>query len=893
MEVNENYYGLKENWFPLGGTSGSSAWQSQIPDDERFKLANFLNNTQQKLQSDRRNGMVLGNAIYKAYKTDSEFYDPTFEATLMGKVFDPSIEFAGMAGDYCPYSRIMYFSNRREQDQGSTRELVNEGEELIDVWNYFFTSYMTSVTPGYGNLTRRWSDFYVTAPSSPSGTYGYEFTAMRWLPGDPENSSIQIGNPLSSYPYYNTPYATRNELTFITQFPCRRTVLVPTVTCSDDALNPTNVRTYDLYTYLNQYKETHPIVWSIQVEMYTKAGASDLPTSSDRRGLRQTMMMASNTPLSLPFRGGQPYVKTMAAGGTLVNEDNPFMAPQIIPTASNQTPIGGPINAGLGASTSASDLWSVSGGNGYDSFSVWAVINCGKLEFNNWTSRIIGGGTECRCYCNAADYSKTEFREAVRHATACFGMFFTDSGAYAETAQLDDDTMHLGVLVDGIGYGEYTSGEKNTEQPQFGWKTMNESDYDPTNPPTPPEPGDDPSASSDPLLPTGLEWTLAGAGTGIWALTPSEVDEVWKDIFGHDVKITQFGDNPMNAILSLEWTPFIWGSNNSGPIVLGTSIVNPMHTYPLIKTVSSAEKHGSGQMKFKFNKNFYNARNMQARLFLPFYGYYELPAAQLLSSQLRVDFYYNVPDELGVYIISYDKVIYDFVECNCKIEIPMTGSNAAAIKENKKSEALAIASQIATTAATAVIGYGSMKGLNQALAHVAGGIDVVAEEALGYSGGLEVETYLGSKGSGRGMNVGAIAGGIAAGVGAGINIYNTVNQSRIQRAAIRTNLPYHGSALQTTFLHMSMKPYVQIFKNAIMEGLTTQDGGTVKEELGGASKAEYMLKVGNACDVFTTMDKMPENSLLQTTGCANLSSANMEIAEYQELNAILQSGFYR
>ena len=487
MEVNENYYGLKENWFPLGGTSGSSAWQSQIPEDEKFKLANFLNNTQQKLQSDRRNGIVLGNAIYKAYKTDSTYYDPTFESTLMGKVFDPSIEFAGMAGNYCPYSTIMYYSNRREQDQGSTRELVNEGEEHIDVWNYFYTSYTPVYTQGYGNLVRRWSDFYVAAPSSPSGTSGYEFTAMRWLPGDPQDSPIQIGNPSSSYPYYYTSYATRNDLTFITQFPCRRTVLVPTVSCSDDALNPTNVRTYDLYTYLNQYKETRPIVWSIQVEIYTKAGASDLPTFSDKRVLRNTMMMVSNTPLSLPFRNGSPYVQTMAAGGTLVNTDNPFMAPQIIPTASSQTPIGGPINVGLGASMRRPD-WEVTGGNGYNSFSVWAVINCGKLEFNNWTSRIIGGDTACRCYCNAADYTKAEFKEAVRHATACFGMFFTDSEAYAETAQLDDDTMHLGVLDNGVGYGEYTSGEKNTEQPQFGWKTMNESDYDPSNPPTPPQP---------------------------------------------------------------------------------------------------------------------------------------------------------------------------------------------------------------------------------------------------------------------------------------------------------------------------------------------------------------------------------------------------------------------
>ena len=78
-----------------------------------------------------------------------------------------------------------------------------------------------------------------------------------------------------------------------------------------------------------------------------------------------------------------------------------------------------------------------------------------------------------------------------------------------------------------------------------------------------------------------------------------------------------------------------------------------------------------------------------------------------------------------------------------------------------------------------------------------------------------------------------------------------------------------------------------------MDGFTTQEGGTVKEELGGTSKAEYMLKVGHACDVFTTMDKMSKDSLLQTTGMANMSTAGMELKEINELNTILQSGFYR
>lgn len=485
MEVNENYYGLKENWVPIANGN----WQSQVPEDEQFKIANFLNNSELvSIPTETRYGAVLGNAIYRAYKTDSPYYDPTFEATLMGKIFDPSIEFAGMSGNYCPYSKIMYFSNRIEQDQSSIRDIVNEGEETINVWNYFYTSYITATSPGYGNNRKRWSDFYVNAPTTASGTRGYEFTAMRWMPGDPQDSPLQIGDPVQAYHCYLTDYATRNLLTFITQFPCRRTVLVPTVTCSDDALNPDNVKTYDLYTYLNQYKETRPIVWSIQISIFTKAGASDLPTSSDKRSLRNNMIMASNTPLSLPFTKGSPYVKTMTAGGTLVNEDNPFMVPQILPTGSNCTPIGGPINVGLDASVGASGLWQITGNNTADTFDVWAIINCGALKFNNWTSTTIGSGTKVRCYCNAADYTKTEFKEAVRHATACFGMFFTDSSEYAQTAQLDDDTMHLGVLVNGIGYGEYTTGEKNTEQPQFGWKTMNESDYDPSNPPTPPQP---------------------------------------------------------------------------------------------------------------------------------------------------------------------------------------------------------------------------------------------------------------------------------------------------------------------------------------------------------------------------------------------------------------------
>ena len=86
-----------------------------------------------------------------------------------------------------------------------------------------------------------------------------------------------------------------------------------------------------------------------------------------------------------------------------------------------------------------------------------------------------------------------------------------------------------------------------------------------------------------------MGWTLANTGTGIWALTPSEIGQIWKDIFGTTADLSKFGDQPMNAILSLKWTPFTWSTNGTSPIVLGDQVVNDMHVYPLVDSVGEAE----------------------------------------------------------------------------------------------------------------------------------------------------------------------------------------------------------------------------------------------------------------------------------------------------------------
>lgn len=470
---------------------------------------------------------------------------------------------------------------------------------------------------------------------------------------------------------------------------------------------------------------------------------------------------------------------------------------------------------------------------------------------------------------------------------AYLGLPFVIDPAIAAQGKIGDTGVYLPKFDDdGITTGEYEEGATALTLPNAEWVDgRTGSGYDPT------KPGGGPTPSDNPMLPVGLNFTLADSGTGIWALTPSNIYEVLDDIFNSKMKAEMFGNNPLNAILSLKWTPFIWsstGTQENKPVVLGNQVVNPLHSYPKITTVSQAEKHGYGTIKFNFDRNFYNARNMQARLFLPFYGYYELPTAQLLSSELRVDFYYDVPDELGVYIISYDDVIYDFCECSVDMDVPLTGSNAAAISQSKRAEALQIATQVASTALTTIafVGTGGLSGVSEFIS--------MSKDAGSLAGGLQSLPYLYDAAPREAIH--QVAGLTTAATlvgGAGTGIAGAITNGKIQRAALKTNLPYHGSALQTTFLHLSMKPYVQIFKNTIIGGLNTEDVGTVKVKLGGEDEAQYKLKIGHACDIWETVANMPDNSLLQATGLADTNTNGMELAEVQELNGILQSGFYK
>lgn len=832
-------------------------------------------------------------------------HDDRIEAN---KHIDSSLSWCGL-GEHSPYNRLTYYcgaeaySYRFNDGNIPWTTYDDNSQEQVVVQETDITNF------AMGRSTQGGSVYDLIPILNRSNTQLDRFHKF-WGP----NSVIDTLDP---DPQHTVPYDWNRTLqtSYYARVPVKNIICIPMIVAMDSiSTTEPNYVSVDLKTYLNPEASNsfvhYPYVVSGQMSMWTDKEGSKMESGTHNRNTSlgvNTVSMLKN----LTMLNGAPANYSISATDRYVNpasvqfESDSCICYELI--YGDFLPIYGLITGAFAERNFANcrhpyvDV-PYQDGTSWD----WKAINYNHFELNvNAPSIFTWAGEDptitvynptsregCRRYIykEITALNKEEFRETIRRAVACFGLFFVD-GVEDRDKNLDHNDVMLGILENGVGNGKYSHGEENRDQDQWNWDDMHQNDYDPSNPP---EPGDNPSPSGDPMLPVGLTWTLANTGTGIWALTPSEISQVWKDIFGSDVKATAFGDQPLNAILSLEWTPFTWTTNDDSPIILGDQIVNALHAYPLVDSASEAEQHAAGQMRFKFNKNFYNARYMQARLFLPFYGYYELPVAQLLSSQLRVDFYYNIPDELAVYIISYDKVIYDFVECNCKIEIPITGSNAAAIRENKRAEALTIATQVAALAATAYFGASGIKAVGAGLTQIA----AAATETASITGGSFIGAALQNVGPLAGENLlkgfgkGLVGAGAAVG-GASVGGVNTIHKAEVQRAALRTNLPYHGSALQTTFLHMSMKPYVQIFKNAILGNLKTEEGETVKVELGGTDETQYKLKVGHACDKFCTIQDMDEGCLLQTTGCGDMSSMGMELSEYQELNAILQSGFYK
>lgn len=95
---------------------------------------------------------------------------------------------------------------------------------------------------------------------------------------------------------------------------------------------------------------------------------------------------------------------------------------------------------------------------------------------------------------------------------------------------------------------------------------------------------------------------------------------------------------------------------------------------------------------------------------------------------------------------------------------------------------------------------------------------------------------------------------------------STIGQTTMKLNQLGINIPLHGAATPTTFLNLPMKPYVQIFRNVVIDDYKDK-------------AAAYKLTVGHACDKWGTLKNMPSNSLLRTSGIAAMDTSGMTTDE--------------
>lgn len=472
-----------------------------------------------------------------------------------------------------------------------------------------------------------------------------------------------------------------------------------------------------------------------------------------------------------------------------------------------------------------------------------------------------------------------DVKKYVLEQVAYLGLPFVYDQDMASRGQIGDIGVFLPVFdEDGITTGNYEEGINALRLPNSEWVDGREgSGYDPNK-------QDDDGDEGIKVKPSTPAFTLAGHGTKCYALVESDIDEIFDDIYGRSSSswsklikgLQMFGSDPMGAIISFKWYPFSFSSTTNSAVYLGNTAINPLHQYPVIDSTTNSYKSTTATYKWDVSRNFVNSRKTTCRLYLPFYGFYELPVPLTISKTLSVYMSYNVPDEIATWIISFDDVIYDFVECDPSIDIPLTGSNAAQIALTKRNTALSIATQVGATAAAIAVGA-TMQA--PALGAALGELGAIYSGAGTIGGVIQSLPWLEASSVRALASGGAAAAGIGAGAAAsGANILNKISNAKLQIGHLMTNLPYHGAASSTTFLNLPMYPYIQFIQNVKMAGW---------------DEPQYKLKVGYACDVWRIMTDMPENSLLQTTGIADMSNMGMELAEVEELNSILQSGFYR
>lgn len=294
-----------------------------------------------------------------------------------------------------------------------------------------------------------------------------------------------------------------------------------------------------------------------------------------------------------------------------------------------------------------------------------------------------------RDYIHIIHDNTPDFIEYLIQQAACFGVFVrisNDSGLPTTTIPLDNDDIICGVLVNGVGHGDYTRGAANRDNDIWGWQTNRDSNFDPYNPPDPTRYDTTTVFGNNSLYNTFIQY-YACSPDGLKTLCNyiynyiNNIDTSTDDITKSIVK-TFYTNNPLDVIVSLKRFPFnITEYFTSGAIApvnirLG-ELITTGYGWALSGQYTVVD-FGSYECFPVFGDTFLDyAPFTYYELIVPFCGSTRIDPALFMGKTLKLKMVVDLYTGACTCYILANSLCIDSVSGNCAIDIPITGIQSA------------------------------------------------------------------------------------------------------------------------------------------------------------------------------------------------------------------------
>lgn len=608
--------------------------------------ADWIPATGTTFTEDTNNNYYLAN-----FGSNSSYNVSTLKAGIdngklsLNTAIDKTLCWCGL-GNFSTFSRCEYY-NRKQGDDFKKFNADNR-----NVTNFALFQHASNWTLASSHC----STWYYADTSNT--TYG---SRARWQPNAQDGDSSTTGN-------FNM------GLMPVVQVPIKNCVVVPLVRVKSDITTTTSSTYYTLYMwdYLNPDNTvnytTHPYIINVGLQLW--GNINEVSTGNRSNRLSDTFIAVTD---DITAAEGQPV--NISIPSILQGKSTHYYAFDKTHGISQQYPY----------------IWITIAGllsNNSDTISIPTSNNVIRQAGGNIVLPLEGGQFTEPVSNNRIYYTEyyAGFAEWVRRQIACFGLFFTDDKATAESGALDADTMYLGILDDNnIGQGFYSSGSQNRQQKQWEWTSTNDSDYNP-------------SAEIDDNV-YGRDWgfnpvSIADSTVRRYVMSDNELSNFGKYLW--DIIDTQNPDeliqnqtltnfltnNPLDCVVSLKRFPFADMSQASPVnIVLGKVAVPSVTGRPF---TSDAVVRSCGHKKIYHLFKDWRDYICDYFLYLPFCGTLKLDAETVVGRDLYV--YYAIDYTTGTctaYVTTRDddgaEFYLDAASGNCAIDIPLSGVETATL----------------------------------------------------------------------------------------------------------------------------------------------------------------------------------------------------------------------